>query len=368
MPIAVRTTAALSAHLPTLLSAREIALDTEFHSERSFYPKLMLVQLRAEERDPLLIDPLAGVDLSVLRPVFERVPFVAHAGQMDVQILRRAVGVAPNIVFDTQVAAGCAGFGYPTRLAELVRKVTGREISKGETLSDWSRRPLSPDQERYAAEDVFVLAPLVAALRERLSTLGNTEVASGCLTEIMARALAPEDDADAWRLVFGGGVMDDAEKQALRALAAWRDACARELDLPRHNIVGDALLIDLARRRPTTLDQMRMNRRMHSGIIRQHGEAILGRIAAAMELPPLPRRAPFGQPRLDAVRAAARAVEAVRGVAPELILSEVTLNVLAEGGVPDDWRKNALSEDFFEFLRKNCALMADGTFFYLNRA
>lgn len=367
MPIAVRTTAALTAHLPTLLGAREIALDTEFHTERTFYPKLMLLQLRADNRDAMLIDPLAGVDLSVLRPVFETVPFLIHAGQMDVQILQRAVGTAPKVLFDTQIAAGCAGFGYPTRLAELVRRLNGREISKGETLSDWSRRPLSADQERYAAEDVVVLAPLAAALRERLSELGNTEIAAASIAEVLGRALAPDDDAEAWKSVHGGGVMDAAEKQALRALAAWRDATARAADVPRHNIVGDALLIDLARRRPITLDQMRMNRRMHAGIIRAHGDEILARIAAAADLPPVAAQPTLRQPALDAVRAAARAAEAVRGVAPELILTESALSTLAAGGLPEVWRQNALSQDFFEFFRGNCALMSDGTFFHPNR-
>lgn len=363
MPTLVRTTAALRAHLPSLLAAPSIAVDTEFHPERTYFPKLMLIQLRAEGGDALLVDPLGDVDLRELTPVVREVPLVMHGGDTDLQILHRATGAVPALVFDTQIAAGCVGLGYPTRLQELVRTLLGRAIDKGETLSDWGRRPLSPEQVRYAAEDVLVLHALRAAIEVRLREHGNEEIAASCTAEAVSRALAAPDDAQVWRTLPASGGLTPEELPAIKRLAAWRESHAREADLPRHNVAPDWVLIDLARRRVTTKAGMLQNRRMPSGLVRAHGDELVACVIASTNDPV---EATTSAPRaaVDAVRAAVRAASTARGVAAELVLAEDFSSRWAGGEQAAGWRQDALGAAFAAFLDRRAALTVDGSICY----
>ena len=288
----IRTSAALQPVLDAIAGARRVAVDTEFHSERHFHPKLMLVQLRADDGPAWLVDPLAGLDLRPLGEALSRVPLLLHGGAMDLQILHRVTGMRPLSVFDTQIAAGCVGDGYPVRLQELVRRHLDVRIPKTETLSDWSQRPLSEDQLRYAADDVLLLGPLAAELEAKLDARGNAELAAACTAEHVARALLPEDDEQAWRTVPGAQLLDDVERAVLQALTAWRDRAARERDVTRSNVVSDALLLDLSRRQPTSMDGLRANRRMPSQVWKRDGAAVLACVAAGRRAspPPGPRK------------------------------------------------------------------------------
>lgn len=363
MPTFVRTDAALRAHLPALLAAPSLAVDTEFHPERTYFPRLMLVQFRPEGGDVLLVDPLGDADLGALAPVVAGVPLVVHGGETDLQILQRITGAAPAVVFDTQIAAGCAGMGYPVRLQELVRTLLGRAIDKGETLSDWGRRPLSPEQVRYASEDVLVLHALRAAIEARLRELGNESIAASCTAELVGRALAPPDDAQAWRSIPAANGVTPEELPAFRRLAAWREARAREADLPRHNVAPDWVLVDMARRRVTTKPGMLQNRRMPSGLVRTYGDELVACVVASagdhVETPPEPARV-----AVEAVRAAVRAVSTARGVAAELVLVENLSSRWAGGDRPAGWRNELLGAPLSAFLERRAALTVDGSICY----
>jgi ribonuclease D len=340
----LRTDAALQAVLPGLLASEKLYLDTEFHTERSYHPKLMLVQLRGDEGEIFLVDPF-GVDLSLLRPLIEQVPVVLHGGQMDVQILRRVVGAAPQRIFDTQVAAACVGMGWPCRLQELVTRLLAVPMDKAETLSDWSKRPLSEEQMRYAADDVWVLPPLERLLRKQLQERSVEEVASFFTDEVLSGA---DDPGELWRAVPGSANLDDAGRRALQVLARWRDSTAQLRDLPRNGVLSDALMLDLARRRPKTVDGMQANRRMPSQVWKLDGAAIL-------ELLHLPGSAPLpaiSRPRawVDMVRAAGRIVELKTGISVDLLLPDRVMGRLSRNEAPEEWRTQVLGRDFFRFL------------------
>jgi ribonuclease D len=346
----IRSTAALRPVLDAIAGGRRVALDTEFHSERHFYPRLMLVQLRVDDGPAWLIDPLGDIDLAPLGAALSAVPLLVHGGVMDLQILHREIGMRPLAVFDTQIAAGCVGDGFPVRLQELLRRHLDVLIAKTETLSDWSVRPLSADQLRYAADDVLLLGPLAAALEARLEATGNAALAAACTAEHVARALLPEDDATAWRPVPGAHLLDDRERAVLQALAAWRDGEARERDVTRSNVISDAMLLDLARRQPTTYETLRANRRMPSQVWKRDGAAVLACITAGRAAPPPP--APSSRSRLwkDLVMAAARTAEAERGFSPELVLTDATLDRLSHGQSIEPWRGEALGDQFAQFM------------------
>jgi ribonuclease D len=348
MPTFIGSDAALRAWLPRLEAAVQVAVDCEFHTERTYRPRLMLLQLAADGGEPLLVDPIS-VSLQPLASALSQPTLLTHSGGTDLQILHDACGLRPRRVFDTQVAAGCCGLGYPTRLADVARQVTGEDMAKGETLSDWSARPLSAEQVRYAADDVRVLGPLAAALAARVASLGNDEACEGGCAELVRGALARPDALDAWRSVQGAQVLDAAERSALRAIAAWRDREAAARDVPRHSLVGDALLLDIARRRPTSLDGLRANRRMPGAVWKSHGPALLAALAvASAEAPPAVH--PRGRAWSDVVRAAGRVVEAQRGVAVDLLLDDETLARLAGGERAEGWRAGLLDDAFYAFL------------------
>ncbi len=166
--------AALAARLDT---APWLSLDTEFMRERTYRPQLCLLQLATPD-EALCVDPLAGVALDALKPALNRnsLPKILHAARQDLEVLWPVFGaVAP--VFDTQVAAGLAGMPAQIGYSDLVRRILGVDLKKAETRTDWSKRPLSEAQLRYAIEDVAHLAALRDALTAQLEKLGPAVVA-----------------------------------------------------------------------------------------------------------------------------------------------------------------------------------------------
>lgn len=349
----IRNDAGLLEVLPQLLAAGAVSVDTEFHTERSYHPRLMLLQLRADEGEIFLVDPLAPVDLRLLGEMVRTVPLRMHGGQVDLQILQKHTGVTPGRIFDTQVAAGCVGQGYPRRLQDLVQRNLGVPMDKSETLSDWSRRPLSADQMRYAADDVWVLPRLAQALEAELKEWGNLEIAEAAMKELQALALQ-ESPLELWKLVPGAQHLDGEGRALLQAISCWRDGVARERDLNRSAVLSDGLMLDLAKRRPATLEAMQRNRRMPSQVVKRDGPALLDLLRKTQgPIAPIVEK-PAGW--VELVRAAARVSELQRGVAAELTLPESVLNRLSRGLNIENWRVEALGSDFFRFLSGNVDL------------
>ncbi len=361
--------AALASLVDRLARCSIAALDTEFHVERHHDPRLMLVQVQPDDGGPAVwIDPLDGADLRPLGEALAGVTLVVHGGAGDLPILRDAAGLVPGEVFDTQVAAAFVGDGARMGLQALVFRRLGRWLPKTETVSDWSRRPLSPAQEEYALDDVRVLLPLRAVLVADLERTGRREIAEAAMREAATRSLVPPRDDDAWRTLGGAQNLDETSRATLRALAAWREREARARDLPRGQVVSDALILDLARRRPETPEAMRTHRRFPSQIIRKDGEAMLAVMARARTQPAPPPLRPWPRVWGDAVRAAAAAVEAAGGVAVDLLLDDATLTMLHAGERLAPWRWEALGPQVHGFLAGTLALDVTGKFVRVGQA
>lgn len=356
----IQTQTALDALVVGLGDAGRIALDTEFHGERSWFPQLMLLQLRADDGPAVIVDGRAGLDLRPLGPVLASKPLVVHGGAFDIALVERHTGVRPLDVFDTQIGGGFVGEGYPARLQELAARLLAITMAKTETLSDWSRRPLTEAQVRYAELDVVVLGALADAIVARMPQTHVVWCAEAT-REIYDAACAPSDPEQAWLSVHGIHALGPAERSALRAMAAWRERTARERDVPRHTLVADSLLLDLCRRRPLTLEGFRGNRRMPSQVIKLWGEALLEamRDARASDAPPPP--VPVSRASLDLARAGVRAVERSSGIASELLASDVQLASFIQGNMPTGWRARALGASFVSYLRGMATLRVDGT-------
>ncbi len=358
MACLIRTDEELHVHLPELASCERISVDTEFHPEKAYFPKLMLLQLRADEGEVLLVDPLGPVNLTLLGPALSARPLLVHGGAADVQLLRRHCSATPCRVVDTQILAAFAGLGWPRRLQDLVAAVLGKGLDKQETLSDWSRRPLSAAQLQYAGDDVLLLEPLVRGLQTRVEGFGNTAFVEEALRESLGALLAPPDDAGVWRRVPGAHLLSEVERAALSELASWREAKARSLDCAAAHVVSDAMLFDLARRRPETLDGFRENRRMPSQVWRQHGQELLTVLARA-EATAAPRALRRGADA-DALRLAARISAEAGGVAAEYACRDGEVDYILSDSGTGGWRVAALGEPFQDFLRGKKVIMHGG--------
>ena len=180
----IHTAKALAELVERALDCERVALDTEFVWNRTYYPKLGVIQLALADGDCYLIDPVAIADLSPLGTLLEHpeVELILHDAQQDLAILRRATGAFPRNVFDTRCAAGLANMSSTSSLAELLEQTLGVVLDKTETLTNWVRRPLSEDQLAYAIEDVRYLHEARDMLRARVEEIGRNT----WLTEEMA--------------------------------------------------------------------------------------------------------------------------------------------------------------------------------------
>jgi len=232
--------------LARLEGAPEIALDTEADSLHRYREKVCLIQLSAGPHHAV-VDPLCGADLSGLLALLARKPLVLHGADYDLRMLRTAFGFrARGGVFDTMLAARLLGF-EALGLAALAEQILGVALCKGGQKSDWSRRPLSAAQLRYASDDTRVLLPLAERLRADLDGLGRIPWHRECC-DLLVRNAEQDRDRDPdeqWR-IKGSGRLTRRALQALRALHDWRDREARRADVPPFRILANPQLLELA--------------------------------------------------------------------------------------------------------------------------
>ncbi len=327
------------------------AIDTEFHAESRYWPALHLIQVRAPGGPVQLLDPHDPDRLRALaEPLLSR-PWIVHAGRLDLPLLQRALGAVPAVVFDTQIAAGLVDVHYPARLGDLLQRWCAVDLAKAETLSDWSRRPLSAEQVRYASTDVLHLHALWDALARRAAAMGRHTLLEAACTEARKAALQAGPHPASWRTVPGVRSLDADGARALRALFRWRDAIARDQDRPPHAVLHNGALIDLARRRPRSIRELLHDRRAPKKALRTHGEAIITALRRAEAGPyPTPLPARPGSPawaRLSWWNAWAEIEGLQARWAARLILPPSLREQLAAGeATVAPWREALLGEPF----------------------
>lgn len=328
----ITTFAELKTVASRLLQADAVAVDTEFFWERTFYPILGLVQLATRDPACWLVDTVRVPDISALGPVLETsaVTKVLHDAPQDLGILARATGARPQRIFDTRLAAGFANLDSTSSLQNLLKQAMGVEIPKGETRSDWLRRPLSPNQLRYAADDVLHLIPL----RDRLLAGCSGDEVRAWLHEDLARLDAPETYRDRdpqlmYLRVKGASRLNSRQRAILRDLAAWRELEARRRDWPRGHVLPDDTLVSIASAAPADSHALESV----PGFPRQMPESVrAGLLAAIRQASSLPeaacptsadgsrsQRSP--KPRSDRLLAHIQSVCAVHKIDPALVAS-----------------------------------------------
>jgi ribonuclease D len=348
----------LDAALFRLQGADRLALDTEFMRERTYHPQLCLVQI-ATEADCVLIDPLAGLDLAPLHGLLQdRSKLkILHAARQDLEVLQLAGGAVPGPLFDTQVAAALLGFPAQVGYAELVARQLGHSIDKGQTRTDWSRRPLTAAQLAYAADDVHHLLLLHTELGQALAAKGRAGWVEQETATYEDPALYRTDPATAWRRLKGLNRLRPREQAVARALAEWRERRAIDSDKPRAWILADTALYGLALHAPETMADLERIEALPAGLVRKRGEELLELLRTARTGDAAPALEPPRKPSNEEQALAARLLQCVRDVATELGVSAEVLatrrdvEALAFGSTPVEqspllrgWRREVVGE------------------------
>jgi ribonuclease D len=280
------------------------ALDTEFIRERTYRPRLCLIQVATLEK-AVLVDPFSLPDMTpFLELIFDpSIEKVVHSGDQDMEIFYALGGQPPRNVFDTQVAAALAGHGESISYARLVEETLGIRLSKHETYTDWARRPLSHRQLEYALADVKYLHPARKLLLEDLERRGRMDWLREELAYYEEASHYDRDPALVYRKVKSASRLGPGELAVLREVAAWREEEAARVDWPRGRVLTDELLVELARRAPTDVESIAAVRGIHPQLVRRAGEEIVRRVARALSLPPSEHPPPLERRSDDAVLA-----------------------------------------------------------------
>lgn len=356
----ITTTEDLDAFCRRLRNADYITVDTEFMREKTFWPKLCLVQIAGPE-EAAAVDPLAeGIDLA---PLFELlddpdVLKVFHAARQDVEIFHHLTGRIPAPLFDTQVAAMVCGFGESVGYETLISKLAGARVDKSSRFTDWSHRPLTERQLAYALSDVTHLRPAYEKLRRRLAKTGRAHWLAEEMAVLTDPATYTVEPEAAWRRLK---VRTDKPRflAVLRELAAWREREAQRKDLPRSRVLRDEALLEIASHAPTTVDDLARTRGLGRSVAEgRWGGELLGAVQRGLDLPL--DQCPTTEPRVEPPPGLAPIVELLRvllkmkcddeQVAPKLVASAGDLEAIAaddEAAVPalKGWRRELFGED-----------------------
>jgi ribonuclease D len=367
-------------------AAGSLALDTEFMGEGRYRTLLCLVQLAIPESDQtteriLVLDPLLeDLDGSPLAAVLAdpAIQVVVHAGRQDIALVRRRFATEVRNVFDTQVAAGFAGLGAQASYDSLLTDVLGLRVAKTASFTRWDARPLSPEQAAYAREDVVHLHELAAELQRRLSALGRLQWA---LEECEPLQLASDErDLD---VIFARlprlGSLNASARPVARELVRWREQTAERQNRPVQSVLGDATLVEIARRRPSSRSELEKIRGVGSSAGGRRGEELLEAIRAGRERPPDPplqsTRPPALKPDDAPLVALGEALLRTRareaGLAYELLAARADLQAIvasARAGAEEadvrtlrGWRRELAGAELLELLGGQVSLSVSGS-------
>ncbi len=359
----ITTTDGLAAFCKEAAKRPYVTVDTEFLRERTYYSKLCLVQLAYRDavgEDAVLVDPLAdGLSLAPLYELFGDggVVKVFHAARQDLEIFYVDAGVIPEPLFDTQVAAMVCGFGEQVGYETLVRKIAKSDLDKSSRFTDWSRRPLTDAQAKYALADVTHLRDIYEYLSDRLGKSGRKKWVAEEMAVLKDPATYKVDPDQAWRRVKTR-TQSGKFLAIVRELAKFREIYAQERNVPRNRVYKDDALVELASTKPQSEKDLGRSRLLlreaRKGDI---AAGILAGIEAGMGVAPddMPRpdqsrnKLQVNPALADMLRVLLKAKTDDEGVAPKLIASSADLDALAAGqrdvAALKGWRREVFGSD-----------------------
>jgi ribonuclease D len=356
-PIMVESDAHLQQAVKDWLQCEIIGIDTEFVRERTWRAELGLVQLSDGKR-VWLVDPLKTGPLHPLAALFEDQGMVKilHAPSEDLEVLLYATDHVPEPLFDTQIACAMLGQSLQMGYHKTVEWLLNMTVDKGETRSNWCKRPLRQAQLHYAALDVCLLPMLHRQLRTRLDELGRDGWLAEDCARLLEKAQTPADPEQSWKRIGGNGRLDGISLAILQALASWRDKEAERRNMARGFVIKDTALLTIANRQPRSLVALSELDIWHPKAIERHGQALIAIIVQALQQGKTARALEILQPEHRKLMAGMRKLVQTRAtelsVDPALLASrrELEILILSPAGepLPDrflGWRNNVITTD-----------------------
>ena len=272
----INDAASLNTLCETLKNYQDLAIDTEFIREKTYYPNLCLIQIATDDIHAC-IDPLAIQDLSPLENILQdtAITKIFHSGKQDIEIFYQRFNTIPAPVFDTQIAASLLGQGDQVGYSKLVKQLLGVDLDKSHSYTDWSQRPLTEKQIDYAINDVIYLLKVYYLQKtqlEELNRLDWLDLDQAALLD--ARQYQPSPES-CWKKIKGVRKLKKTKWPTLKQLTAWRERYAMTANRPRRHIIHDDVLLNLARLQPLTLQELEQVRGIQSGLVNKHGQALL---------------------------------------------------------------------------------------------
>ena len=349
---------ALAVFCSTLRDAPWLALDTEFIREKTYYPKLCLIQIAVPGHiaviDPLRIDDLTPVLDLLYNPAVVK---VLHACSQDLEIFFHMKGEVPRPVFDTQLAAPLLGLPEQMGYGNFVAEILDLTLDKAQARTDWSHRPLANTQLSYAADDVRYLAQIYPEIRQRLSDQGRLQWLNSEFAEYERAERYQNDPADAWKRLRGLDKLRSRALAIVQVLAEWREQTAQQKDLPRNWVLRDDVLFDIARLAPDKPAKLGRIRSLQAKTLERYGARLieLVREASQREPQPLPgwkkRSKPTAQEEAlaDILHAQLRLLADSHRINSSVLASRKDLLALARGdadvAVLHGWRREMVGAE-----------------------
>ena len=355
-----------------LSGASYLTIDTEFLRENTYYPELCLIQLKYEDK-LACVDTQAIKDLSPLSALLQApdVTKVFHAGSQDMEIFVMLNKQAPSPVFDTQIAAPLLGYQEQIGYGNLVKEALGVTLPKAHTRADWSRRPIPEKQLQYALDDVIYLETLYLDLRERLEKHGRLAWLDTEFEEMCQMEKYNKPARHMWQKLRAAQTLKGEQLATLQALAEWRELYARESNRPKTWILKDDAIADLARHRPSSINELEHIRSLAPRTRDKLGDKLLAVIedAASREAIPLPDFVRKQKPgkhaavSIDALTAVVSVIALENNINPTLLATRKQLQECVASGdsAPlTGWRRSLLGKPVDDFLNGRSSIVYEG--------
>ena len=371
----ITTTEDLAAACERLSKFEFVTVDTEFMRETTYWPKLCIIQIASTDEAVVIDAEAPGLDLAPFFALMakESVVKVFHAARQDIEIVWHLGGILPHPIFDSQVAAMVCGFGESISYDQLVGRITGHPIDKSSRFTDWSRRPLTPQQIEYAIADVTHLRDVYLALKQKLDEENRSEWVAEEMSVLTSVDTFQVDPANVWKRLKMR-IKKPLQLAVLMEIAAWREREAQARDVPRGRILKDDAIYEIAEQHPTTAEALARLRTIPRGFERSRtAEDILEVVKKAVDLPKekLPK-VPKVKPASDGNGAAVDLLKVLlkmtseeHGVAARVIATVDDLEAIAGDNNADvpplhGWRRELFGEQALKLKRGDISLRLDG--------
>ena len=340
-----------------------LAVDTEFERVKTYYPELCLIQV-ANADVAAIIDPIAISNIDIFFEILydQSITKVFHSAHQDLEIFLHLNGSVPTPIFDTQIAAPLLGYAEQIGYAKLVQQISGIELGKAFTRSDWKFRPLNKGQLEYAINDVIYLGIIYVEFIEKLKKLNRYSWLEKDFSILADPDRYQPDPEHVWKKIRESKKLKGEKLAVLQKLAAWREVTARQENRPRNWLIKDDAIVDMAQLLPVDLNELARIKNLQDRFLKKHGEELLGVIHKARNNPPEPLTEVIRRDKLtgsqeaivDALSIIVRLQAEIHEMNPNTLASRKELQAFvqnqSESVLLSDWRKTLIGDALSEFM------------------